>query len=278
MRIALSLPITAALALTGCYDDAATLDTRDGGTLSDSVSQMTSELAPPQAEALGDALFTLSFGSETPPGEPVAISALAREPERVAARLRHQVDGLTAQEIIDAARTYKLVSVEGELDRLQREIEKWSSYAISAKTLMRTIALRSPRYYWHENGTVERAVIDFEIVNNSPISLKRIVVMGNLQSPSREIPWARGTFSYTFPGGLEPGERQRLKLLAHTFGAWSQEALREATDADLTLALINVRDAHDTPLIPTEVERLDEMRAQIRSLEAERTAIMAAVQ
>ncbi|WP_226578699.1 DUF6694 family lipoprotein [Acuticoccus sediminis] len=276
----LCLPMAATLGLSGCFDQGSTLDASDGASFRNSVAQMRGELSPLRAEAFGDALFTLSFqdsGTFPAAERDASLSALARDPDALVAKLRRRVDGLTADEIISAARTYKLTSIEGELTRLNGEIERWAGYAVAANMLLRTIAIRTPRYYWRDNGLKERAVIEFTIVNNSPIALKRINLLGNLQSPGREIPWAHGTFSYTFPGGLEPGESQQLKLLANTFGAWSQDALRDATDAELDLTLVNVRDSHDTPLIPTEVERLDEMRGLIGNLKAEREAILTAM-
>ena len=279
MRLTVIGLLCAALVLTGCNGEDTTLDTSDSTRFEASVAAMRAELSPPRAEALGEALLTLAFPqaqARTSSDAADAVTAFARDPVVMVSRLGRRIDGLTAAEIIDAARTYKLTSIDGELTRLRHETEKWSGYASAAATLLRTIDIGEPHYYWHTSEGVQRAVIDFTIANKSPLAVKRIVVLGNLQSPGREIPWARGTFTYTFPGGPEPGEQQRLKLLADTFGAWSQDALRTVTDAALTLSVINMRDAYDTPLIPIEVERLEDMRNQIAGLEAERTALLTA--
>lgn len=283
MRLTVPIVLCVAVALTGCYEQDTTLDTSDSDRFEASVTSMRAELSPPRADALGEALLTLAFpqahalpAATAAPKAPDAVTAFARDPVVLVSRLGPQADGLTAAEIIDAARTYKLTSIDSELTRLRHQTQKWSGYASAAATLLRMIDIRSPRYYWHTNDGVKRAVIDFTIANDSPIAVKRVVVLGNLQSPEREVPWVRSTFTYTFPGGLEPGETQRLKLLADTFGDWSQDALRTVTDAALTLSVINVRDAYDTPLIPVEVERLDDMRTQIAGLEAERDALMTA--
>lgn len=279
MKLTYSLLLGAAAVLSGCSEPESTVDASDGAAFQDSVSQIKAELTGSERAAFGDALFTLSFpqsGGADAIGAAEKFSALARNPDALVARLGPKLDGMTADEVIAAARDYKLNSLDSELGRLNTEVEKWAGYANSATTILSAFTIRSPRYYWRQNDMVDRAVIDFEIVNNSPIAVKRIVLLGNLQSPGREIPWANGTFSYTFPGGLEPGESQRLKLMAGAFGAWSQEKLRDMDEAELSLSLINVRDAHDTPLVPPEVERLDEMRQQIAALTAERDALTSA--
>lgn len=277
MRLGSTLALALPLVLAGCFEDQPTLDTSGRDAYEASVAAMQAELAAPKAEALGKALFALSFsgdpGSEAANIVPAAYSA--RDPGTMLSKLRPQVDGATADEIIEAARTYRLASVERELERLRREVDKWAGYSVAARTLIKTINIRTPRYYWDETHIVERPIIDFTIVNDSPIALKRIVLLGTLKSPGREIPWVSSTFSYTFPGGLEPGEQQRLRLLPNTFGEWSNASLRGAKSATLTLSLVNVRDRYDTPLIPREVERLDEMRSEIDTLEAERRALAA---
>lgn len=277
MRLGSTLVLALPLALAGCFEDQPTLDTSGRDAFAASVSAMRAELSPPKAEALGKALFALSFTDDAAPAAPSIVPAGSSrsDPGGILAKLRPGVSGMTADEIIEAARTYRLTSVERELERLHREVDKWAGYSVAARTLIKTITIRTPRYYWDETHIVERPIIDFTIVNDSPIALKRIVLLGTLKSPGREIPWVSSTFSYTFPGGLEPGEQQRLRLLPNTFGEWSNASLREAKSASLTLSLVNVRDRYDTPLIPREVERLDEMRAEIDTLEAERRALAA---
>jgi hypothetical protein len=105
------------------------------------------------------------------------------------------------------------------------------------------IQITKPRFSYQKSNFLEEPIISFTIANRGTIPIKRIFVLGKLQTPGRAIAWVEGDFNYEFSGGLEPGETQELNLAPNMFGPWSKVPKDVVSGTILNLDLLAFEDA-----------------------------------
>lgn len=86
-----------------------------------------------------------------------------------------------------------------------------------------------------KNEFMEQPVIAFTIQNKSEQTLSAIIVDAVLTSTGRKVPWVTDVFRYSFRGGLNPGEEQKLELSPNMFSDWGRLENRPDYLLELTL-------------------------------------------
>lgn len=86
-----------------------------------------------------------------------------------------------------------------------------------------------------KNEFMEQPVIAFTIQNKSEQTLSAIIVDAVLTSTGRKVPWVTDSFRYSFQGGLNPGEEQKLELSPNMFSDWGRLENRPDYLLELTL-------------------------------------------
>lgn len=170
---------------------------------------------------------------------------------------RELVDGRTAKEILAIADSERkqaiaaaltiyrdqLAKAKSALNDLQIEAEANLRTQTEQKTLLDNIEITKPRFSYETSGYMEKPTIAFAIANKGRVPIKRIFIRGKVQTLGRAIPWVEDDFNYSFPGGLEPGEKKELSLAPNMFGEWGKVPKEAAKGAVLSLNLIAVEDA-----------------------------------
>lgn len=86
-----------------------------------------------------------------------------------------------------------------------------------------------------KNEFMEQPVIAFTIQNKGEQTLSAIIVDAVLTSTGRKVPWVTDAFRYSFRGGLNPGEEQKLELSPNMFSDWGRLENRPDYLLELTL-------------------------------------------
>jgi hypothetical protein len=91
--------------------------------------------------------------------------------------------------------------------------------------------------------------ISFTVINKSPITISKVYLTGVLKARGREVPFAAQDFSFSIPGGLQPGERRHFDLEATSYGDWSNVTKHECRNAVFLLTLNAVDDARGDRIV-----------------------------
>jgi hypothetical protein len=175
----------------------------------------------------------------------------------VVANARAIIDGRTANEIILIAADERKKALESTIATYREQVEKAKSSLRDIQTdseaetqrqndqevLLEKIVITKPRFSYQKNSYMSQPVVSFMIQNKGNISLKRIFLEGNLQTPGRAVPWIKASFSYEIRGGLEPNETQSLNLAPNMFSDWGKVPQDAVAGAVLTLTLTAFEDA-----------------------------------
>lgn len=114
----------------------------------------------------------------------------------------------------------------------------------------------------------ERPVVAFTIQNKSEQALSSITMDAVLTSTGRSVPWVTDTFRYAFPGGLNPGEEQKLELSPNRFSDWGR--MENRPDYHLKLTLKEAEDETGTTIwetYDTATEERAACEARLRELQ-----------
>lgn len=106
----------------------------------------------------------------------------------------------------------------------------WKRQVVISKTGFRVI----------KDGYITRPVISFTICNKTKSALSAISADVVLMSRGRKVPWAKDSFRYSFPGGLNPGETQSLDLDPGMFSRWAK--LENRDDYRLSIVVTHAED------------------------------------
>ena len=209
----------------------------------------------------------------------------ANRSELVVRHARAVVDGRTATEILalaeserdralrEAASIYReqLQKAKEELQELTAEGAATAARAAQTEALLQSVIVTRSKFYYQESRYLTEPVIAFTIENTTPVPIKKIFLHGRLQTPGRAIPWVDESFNYSFPGGLEPGEKQQLSLAPSSFGAWGKVPKKVVAGAVLDLKVVAIEDAADRRIggqsIDDSKERKKALEDGIRALE-----------
>lgn len=93
---------------------------------------------------------------------------------------------------------------------------------------------------------------------------------GVLETPGRSVPWVDDSFNYSFRGGLEPGEKQHLRLVPNRFGDWDHQDLRTLIATILTVRVVDAEMASGDRLADNDGDDLEKLRDDLSQLESAR--------
>jgi hypothetical protein len=254
----LCLAMLACLALAAC-DQGPTFDASSLPAYQKSLGDITEKLSIADQRKLEMALFTLTAGDTSQANaialaNPTSIANLmtlagVANPLIYLDRLRPAIDGKSAAAVI------RLVAAN-----LDDEISRAEAKAAGAERLLTAVAIENPRYYWDRRDNIP--TIEFSVSNGSKNSISRIYVTGVLTERGRAGKWTMGGLNYWFEGGLQPGEQMPIKLTMKKYSAQTGQQLASLYDADFTLKLTNVEDAHGQKVVPIDTDVLEGMRAK----------------
>ena len=112
-----------------------------------------------------------------------------------------------------------------------------------------------------------RPIISFTISNTTEASISRISLNAVLTSTGRKVPWVKDTFGYSFKGGLNPGEEQKIELDANMFSEWG--SMKKRDDYHLQLSINKVFDETEEEIwaIHQDVEKeIQECEERLKNL------------
>ena len=169
---------------------------------------------------------------------------------RAEARIREVLDGKTADQVIAEAREVLEARYEREraqaLDEIDELEEKRARAEAAREELERFEVLRS-RFTMQDDGFLgPEPIIEITVRNGTGQAISRAYFEGTLASPERSVPWHQGTFNYSIPGGLEPGEEATWRLSPGMFSDWAY--MDPPPDAILTVTVEQLDDADGEPL------------------------------
>lgn len=150
--------------------------------------------------------------------------------------------------------------------RLDAEISETEARLQNVGSVLGSVEVTSPRYYWRRSGYLEQPVIEFEVRNGGTLPISRIYFSSVLTTPNRTIPWAKQEFVQTFKGGLEPREKQQLTLQPR-YGDWNDPQLKYLPNAELKVVVTNFEDANEERVVAVDSNSLDlkrKVRAALR--------------
>ncbi len=88
--------------------------------------------------------------------------------------------------------------------------------------ILNAITINEPRLHAEKSSFMAQKIMSFTVKNGSKSVIKTLYFRAKLQTPGRALPWIETDQSYTFPGGLEPGETRHLDLAPNMFGEWGK--------------------------------------------------------
>ena len=271
--------------LAGCTPEEPTIDASNENTYQESVAAVSQGLSEEQRKALSEAMMFIALGDIAEAMESGgllgAMAATPSDPGAIFAKMAPVVDGKTAQQVIQIAdrkraewRDRQIAAAEAEIGTLEAELARIEQEDGSSRSSRGEFNISGSRFYWTDSSYPE-PVIDFEIMNNSDQAIRRAYFHGILETLGRAVPWVDKPFNYSFPGGLEPGETQRLRLAPNRFSEWGHSDIRNRNDLVLTITIEDVEFADGKKLrsvSPSEIAekkaRLDHLRRRLEELRA----------
>lgn len=182
------------------------------------------------------------------------------------------MNGLSAEQIIQKAAQIKKAEIESQLNSLVDDISSIETSLENAKKskalseeLLSQIKITNPKYYWSNSGFLDAPILDFTIENGSEIPIKQLFAHGKLFTPGRSIPWEDADFNYEFAGGLEPGETERLKLdVQYSYSAnWGNKELKDRKDLVLDVTILNFTGPDDEKVVSATVKDIESMKIEL---------------
>jgi Family of unknown function (DUF6694) len=267
-----------ALLLVGCKSEVARFDTSDEVTFKTSSNAVRSSVAEEERPRFDKAmklivLHSLIGDEKNMLGTLGAMAAAGNDPSALLAKFGSQINGRTAAEVIAVAddiernrNNRQLAATEGEITALEAKLEAEQSKYQKARLVLDNILIEGARYYWQKGDYQQQAVIAFKITNNTGRAIAKIVMSGLLETPGRSVPWVKEAFTYTIGGGLEPGERQNLKLAPGMFGSWSKRHLKTRKNLVLTITLTGVTDHAGVDIGGRSSDEINRLKSRLQTL------------
>jgi hypothetical protein len=175
----------------------------------------------------------------------VVLRANLANPYLILARLGPRINGRNATAVIQNLTL-----------KLDAEVSESEARLQNADSLLSSVEVLSPSYYWRRSGSLEQPVIDFAVRNEGKFPITRIYFRSVLTTPNRAVPWAQQEFVQTFKGGLEPREKQQLTLQPG-YADWRDPQLKYLPNAQLKVVVTNFEDANGTKMIAVDSDTLD---------------------
>lgn len=185
----------------------------------------------------------------------------------VEAKIKQSLNGKTAQEIIAQAAKIKkernkierqqVISEKNELKKKQIKAQDERQQVLSEIAdvnenekkqidgLAKFQIIRSRFYKKEQEFSGDQTIIELTVKNNTQYPISRAYFKGTLRSPGRSVPWFKGDFNFSIPGGLEPGEEAEWHL-APIMGCGGWEMVE-----------MHMVEMHDDAILTVEVEQLN---------------------
>lgn len=219
----------------------------------------------------------------------VNIFAAAVDKDALQRRLRDNLDGKTAHQVIEegerlaAKRSGTRSADDEEGGSPSRAAVPTKQSAEDLRTAIREMetrlaALREQReareraaeeikafvversaFRFEKNDFMTQPEIELVLRNGTSRAVSRAYFHGVLTTPGREIPWVEDDFNHTIRGGLEPGERRTFSLSPNMFGEWSS-APKDRDDMILKVAVTRLDGADGKPYLETKAPDSDSER------------------
>jgi PBP1b-binding outer membrane lipoprotein LpoB len=184
-------------------------------------------------------------------------------------KVKNQLNGKTANEIIDKAESIRQTRKEKQRVQALKEIQELEQKRKAAQKDQEKLndfeVIRS-RFYLQEDTYRSQPIIDLTVHNNTEHAISRVYFEGTYASPDREVPWLKESFNYKISGGIEPGEKKSWSLAPNQFGEWGE--IEEKSDAVLTVETVRIDDPNGETLFDSqglsefEKQRLIELKKE----------------
>ncbi|MFY9658884.1 MAG: hypothetical protein WAK01_20255 [Methylocystis sp.] len=134
------------------------------------------------------------------------------------------------------------------------DIASFNTLQTAAPATIEKVEVLNPSFaYRHvviqSYGGLYEPRISFTVVNKSPVTISKVYLTGVLKERGRVAPLAAQDFSFSIPGGLQPGERKHFDLEATSYGDWSAVTQPESRSAVFLVTLNAIDDARGERLV-----------------------------
>lgn len=258
-----------ALMLTGC--DKPKIDASTPETMQESMQKVRESLTEAQRQEFTDAATTVVMNSidlkalmaGNFSGDGDAIANLQAE------KTKEALNGKTGEEIIKEAKAIESKRAEEKKQQALQEIaalKDKQSKALKAKEGLKPFVITKGGFSFrkYEYGG-SKPVINISVKNGTNASISTVYFLGKIASPDRSVPWLVDGFSYSIPGGLEPGEKGDWALEPAMGSAWY--TFKAPEDAIFTVQVMRL-DGPDGKVLFDAGEFSDEDQKRLDMLQA----------
>ena len=296
MRFAALLVLAAGLAACG----EPRLDGSSDESLKASIDAVKKPLSREDKKRFEDAVLRVGM-------KDVNIFAAAVDKDSVQRRLRDNLDGKTAREVIaegeraggrkdagddevsskardardSAAKAEELRADIKEMEGRLATIQEARAARQRAAEEIKVFAVEKASFSYAKNDFMTQPEIALTIRNGTDRAVSHAFFHGVLTTPGREVPWVEEDFNHTIRGGLEPGERREFSLSPNMFSEWGH-APKDRDDTILRVTVTRLDGSDGKPFLETKasesesdrearlVEQLEKCRADLARLDADR--------
>jgi hypothetical protein len=245
-----------------------------------SIQKATAELSPADQSAFTKAMMIIAFkdigDAAGTGGLAGAVAAMPKSEDAAFSKLSALANGKTATEIIaEAGKVQKertsrqTIADQTQIDTLTKQISDTATAQAAAQTVLVKLVIKGARFYFPADQIIQRPVVDFSITNGSELAIKKAFFHATLTTPGRPVPWVDDDFNYDIPGGLNPGESQRLQLSPNMFSKWGNADLKARRDLVLTVVATDAVAADGTHVLKAEPIDTGDVQRRIDTLQKE---------
>ena len=185
------------------------------------------------------------------------------------------LDGKTGRELIALALQQRRDGARGKMNELKNQlIGAKAAGGTLAKIQIDPVDIRTNS----SNMFMVKVVLELNVTNGTERAIKTIYMRGQVVTEGREVPWIDESLNYSFPGGLEKGEKQHLIIEPNMFmdNGWANPEIAKRRDVKLLLQPANIEWADGTKLIEAsrfgEIMTVAALEKKITKLEEQASA------
>lgn len=246
-----------ALGLQGCGPPK--IDTTTEETTKASVQRVKDALPEAERKRFEDALTVVAFAGAG------SLADMVRDPEGVKTRGLASLNGRTATEVLAEADRILEGRRLKEREQAAKEIadlEAKKATSAAAEAGLAKFTVTKSRFFKRKSMFSEDPVIELSVTNGTTSAISRAYFNGVVATPGRSVPWIKEDFSYSIPGGLEPGETASWSLAPNRFSSWGTDV---PGDAVMTVVVTRLDGPDGKPLFEVafsekDAKRLDALR------------------
>ena len=185
---------------------------------------------------------------------------LIEEQRRIEAEKQRAIREAELKRLAEERRANEIASLKNRIEKLKQiELEN-----IKNQKQLARIVITGARFARIKDGFMERPVIAFHIDNKTDKTISKIFCYAVLKSKGRKVAWLKDSFNYSFKGGLNPGEKQKLALAPNMFSDWGK--LENRNDYILTITIKGLEDENEKPLWQIQDNVSEEIEAAQKQL------------